>query len=317
MAYKALDMLLLKVQSAVGTKNDALANTEYLPCIDDFAFRYQPEFVDLNLVKDRFGPTPKVRGKSLIDVKFTMPLSPTGTSAVPSVNVPLLCSGFGYALATAKHTYTISGAYATDRKDCTMWGYTGDTTTGQTVITKGHSAMFDLELAGKLGEPVMATFSGKAIPDGQPAAGNYVAQAVTLPTANPPALLKQGTMSFGGQTVSTLSWGFKTGTKIVPIPGDNISGYVNMDISDFAPTFEVEFLQGVVGAALIDAMEDATATAFQQSWANAAGAITTIKLNTNIGQIISIEEGDYDGIKTYKASLQVNGINCSLIFNDA
>jgi hypothetical protein len=298
--FQKLNLLLCKAQSVVGTKESSLVYTDFITVDDTFSLDYKKDFTEQGLVQGIFGNPQSVPGSSSVDVKITMPITPTGAVTVPTIKPLLDATGCVYALATKKHTWIPTSTIASNWKDVTLWGYTGDKTTGDSIITKAHSVMFDLEVSGEVGKPVIANFTGKGVPDGVPAAGDYPSSAVSLISTVPPAVLKNTTMTINGLSLNILKFSVKWGNdvQLIKSPSDD-SGYLQSMIVGRKSTWSVTVY-----------MENASANNPLTGMAAGTLATTTIKFGPATDSLISFTSGSNKSeITDCKQSVD-NGLMC-------
>lgn len=282
--FQKLNLLLSKKQAVQGTKEAALVYTDFVTVDDTFSLDYKKEFSEQSLVQGILGQPQRVGGVSSVEVKVSMPIIPTGDATpLPNVDPFLRSCGLKYALATKKHTYTPKLAVVTDYADMTLWGYTGDKTASDSVLTKCANTMFDAEITGEVGKPAMCTFTGKGVPDGVPASATYPATATALIAAVPPAILKNCVVTINGGTFSLLKFSVKTGNDVQLIKSAaDESGYLQAMITGVKSAWSATVY-----------MVDASTAANNPLTGMAAGtlATTSIKFGAATDSLISIVSG--------------------------
>ena len=278
--FQKLNLLTAKVQSALGSKATPAA-ADFITVDDNFSLDYKKEFAEQALAQGIFGNPQAVAGMSLVDVKVTLPIIPTGSATVPNVGGFLNCCGMVYALATKKHSWAPTSVIATNWKDMTLWGYTGDKTAGDTIITKAHSVMFDYEISGEVGKPCTITFTGKGVPDGAPAAGTYLTDTIAAISTVPPAVLKNATQTINGLALHILKFSVKGGNDVQMIKnmGDESGNLQSMIVNKKASWSVTAY------------MEDASSINPTTGMAAGTLATTTIKFGSAADSYISITSG--------------------------
>ena len=304
--FQKLNLLLAKQQTALGTKAPAILTTTDQAAVDDtFELIYDKEFAEQSLAQAIFGQPQLVGGLAKVDAKVVLPIIPTGSATVPAVGKFLNSCGTVYALATKKHSWTPSSAVGSEWKDMSLNSYTGDKTTGDSTLTKSHSCMFDCEISGDIGKMVLATFTGKGVPDGTPAPTSYPTDSVTAISTGVPAMLKNATQTINGLTLHILKISFKFGNDVQLIKslGDD-SGHGQAMIVGRKATLETTVY-----------MEDSSVTNHATTGLQAvmvAGTLgtTTIKFGPATDSLISIISGtNKSQITKCKPSVD-NGIMC-------
>jgi hypothetical protein len=300
--FQKLNVLIAKQQSALGTKAPAILTvTDNLAAIDDsFELTYKKEFAEQSLAQGIFGQPQSVGGMSQIDAKIKMPVIPTGSSTVPSIGPYLNSCGMTYALATKKHSWTPSSVVGTDWHDMSLNGYTGDKTTGDSILTKAHSAMFDVEISGEIGKEVTAVFTGKAVPDGVPAAASYITGTIPVLSTAVPAVMKNATQTINGLTMHVLKFALKIGNdvQLIKSMGDDSGNGQAMIVGRKSSLTCTVY------------MEDASTNNPLTGMAAGTLATTTIKFGPATDSLISITSGSSKSeIVDCKPSVD-NGLMC-------
>lgn len=303
--YQKLALMLAKQQTALGTKQSSLTVTDQCAVDDTFEMVYEQESAEQSLAQAIFGQPQTVRGTAKVPVKVTMPIIPTGSATLPNVDKFLRSCGLSYALATKKHSYAPTSDIATYWKDLTCWSFSGDRTAGDSILTKAHSCMFDVEISGEVGKMVTATFSGLGVPDGggtngAPAAASYPTDSVTAISTAVPAVLKNATQTINGMTLHILKFVLKLGGEVQLIK----------DMND--PS-------GHLQATIVGRKSSMTCTVYQENASSnnpltlmAAGtlATSTIKFGSATDYLISIISGtNKSEINNCKPSVD-NGMMC-------
>jgi hypothetical protein len=316
--YNAYEALLGRLESVAHTEETTPVAGDYLPAVKGFELTYQPKAVDVNFAKDTMGPSPKVMVPDIVPVKFQIPIVPTGSTITCAAHNILKCGGFGYTITTNKQTYTLSSA-ETNRPGMTLWHDSGNMTASSSLRTTLKSVMYDIEIGGKIGDICYITANGKGIPGATPAqAVTFISTGFSLlDSATITAISKASTMTVAGQTVKLVEFKCKTNAKLVPIPGNDACGYIGFQISDFSPVVECEFWQEALGNTITAAMIAETPTTFVYTYGTAGSRVTVRSTGAATpAQVIKLDSGDIDGIRTYKATLQFNGIDLTVIVND-
>lgn len=299
--YQKLNLLLAKQQSALGTKAPAaLTMTDQSAVDDTFEVIYKKEFGEQSLAQAIFGQPQSVGGLAQVDAKVVLPIVPTGSATVPAVGKFLNSCGLSYALSTKKHSWAPSSAVGADWHDMSLNAYTGDKTTGDSILTKAHSVMYDCEIAGEVGKVITATFTGKGVPDGVPAAATYLTDSCTAVSTVAPAVMKNATQTINGLTLHILKFSFKIGNdvQLIKSMGDD-SGHGQATIVGRKSTLDVTVY-----------MEDASANNPLTGMAAGTLATTTIKFGAAADSYISITSGSNKSeIIDCKPSVD-NGLMC-------
>jgi hypothetical protein len=318
--FQKLNLLLAKQQSALGTKApSALTVTDQSAVDDTFELNYKQESADQSLAQAIFGQPQTVRGMAEIECKVTMPIIPTGSATVPTVGKYLNSCGMSYALATNKHSWAPSSDVATDWHDMSMNGYTGDKTTGDSILTKAHSAMFDVEIAGEVGKMVTATFTGKAVPDGVPAAASYPTGSVTAISTSVPAVLKNATQTINGLTLHILKFAFKTGNDIQLVKDMNdASGHLQAMIVGRKSTMTCTvYMENASSNNPLTGMAAGTLATTTLKFGSATDYLISIISGTNKSEIVDCKPSVDNGLMCWDISLNFVDNSVTLAINDA
>lgn len=279
--FQKLNLLLAKAQTTLGTAIGSLASpTNFITVDDNFELTYKKDFAEQSLVQGIFGQAQRVAGMSMFDAKVSLGIIPTGAVTEPVIKPFLDACGTIYVLATKKHSWTPTSVVAANWKDLEMWSYTGDATSGDSILSKAHSCMFDVEFAGEVGKVVTATFTGKGVPVAVPAAGTYPT-VPTIITTVPPAVLKNTTMTINGLTLNILKFSVKMGNdvQLIKSPADE-SGYLQSMIVGRKSTWSVTVY-----------MQDASTNNPQSLMAAGTLGTTTIKFGASTDNLISFTSG--------------------------
>lgn len=319
--FKKLGLLLAKQQTALGTKQSSLTMTDQSAVEDSFSMDYKKEFQEQNIAQAIFGQPQMVAGVSSIDVKVTLPIIPTGSATLPNVARYLNCSGMTYALATSKHSWTPSSDVTADWKDMTLHSYTGEKTTsgGDSLLTKAHSAMFDVEISGEVGKPVMATFTGKAVPDGVPAATNYISGTLTPLATVPPAVLKNATQTINGISFNILKFNFKMGNDVqfVKSMGDDSGHLQSMITGRKAQLTATVYMEDQSAKNPLTGMAAGTLATTALKFGNATDNLISITSASNKSQIVDAKQGEDNRLVTWELTVAFVDNNVTLAINDA
>ena len=316
MAYKELDVLLCKTQAAIGTAQASLTNTDFLTVGNGFGLDFAQEIVPVEMTAGIFGQTSPVPGLFRYDAKLSVPIIPTGTSTEPIVGALLKASGMTVSTSTAKHTYSPSSTYAS-WKDVTLWSYTGDKTSGDCLLSKAHSVMFDWTLTAEVGQPAMLEFTGMGPSYAIPAAGTYVSGTLTPLAALIPATMKATTVTIAGQTYKILKLSVTIGNEIRMLKDPTAAcGYYRADIAKRTSKWTATVYQENLSD-LDPHVELSTPalTSFSVTWGT-AGSRIKVAADTNKAQITSVKNVDEEGIKTFdlEGAFVDNGF--TLVIND-
>jgi hypothetical protein len=247
-SFSKLNVLLAKIQESLGTKQAALVADDFVTVGEDFSLDFKEDFKEQGLAQGIFGQPRRIRGVQTIDVKVSMPVIPVPSDypvVEPNIGDFLKCAGHKYELVEPYlNRYTPSSDIDANWKDMTLWGYTGNKSNGKTIITKVHSVMFDCKLAWTIGEAMMAEFTGKGVPDGIPAPGNYVSGTLPLLSVVPPAFLKTTNLLVLGSDYSVLKGELAFGNQIELIknPADE-TGFLRATIKSRIATFSMTVYQ--------------------------------------------------------------------------
>lgn len=296
--FEKLNLFLAKEQSALGSKATPAA-ADFITVDNNFSIEYEKEMAEQNMAQGFFGQPQMVGGLAHIPIKVTLPIIPTGSSTVPNVGRFFNACGMLYALSTLKHSWSPTSVI-TNWKDLTCWGYTGDKTTGDTIITKGHSAMFDFEISGELGKVVLCTFNGKAVPDGVPAAGSYLTDSIAAISAVPAVVLKNATQTVNGVTYSIQSFSVKGGIDVQLIKNmSDDSGHLQAMIVGVKSSWSVKVY-----------IEDSSAKNPYTGMAAGTLATTSIEFGPAADSLISIVSGASKSQITKITKSADNGLMC-------
>jgi hypothetical protein len=298
-----MDVLLGKLQSALGTKQTSLVNTDFRTIDDTFELTYTQEMVEQALAQGFFGQPQRIKGLCAVDAKVSMPIIPTGTSTEPNVTDFLKCCGMSYALATSKHTFAPSSDVATDWKDMTLWKYTGSKVAGESLLTKAHSIMFDAELDFEIGKPAHATFTGKGVPDGtKPDAASYVSGSLSVLSGAVPAVVKSTAMTIAGYSLNILKANVKLGNEVQLIRSmSDESGYLQSMITGRKSTFTATVYEETPASKNVyDLFSAQTLGNFDLTFGTAGSRISIV--STGKSEIIDVKPGNDNGVSTWEIS---------------
>lgn len=299
-SFSKLNVLLGKVQSALGTKQSSLTSSDFRTVGEDFSLDYVNDFKEQSLAQGIFGQPQKIKGVQSIDVKVTLPVIPTGGASTPNVHDFLRCCGMAYTLSTYEHQYAPSSAIATDWKDMTLWGYTGDKTAGQSQLTKAHSVMFDSKLSWAIGEALMAEFTGKGVPDGVPAPASYVSGTLALLSDVPPAFLKSTYLSIVGEDYCVLKGELNFGNQIELVKcTSDASGFIRSTIKGRTTSFAMTVYQDIAAANPLSDMDGEVLDELKIRWGVTDGSLIEIG-STAKAQITSVKNGKDGDLNTYE-----------------
>lgn len=318
--FQKLNLLLAKNQTALGTKApSALTMTDQSAVDDTFSLDYVKEFQDQNLAQAIFGQPQAVGGSSYVDVKVTLPIIPTGSATLPNVARYLNCCGMLYGLATKKHSWTPSSAVNTAWKDMSLNGYTGDKVAGDSILTKVHSAMFDFEMTGEVGKPVMITFTGKGIPDGVPAAASYLTDQLTPLATVPPAMLKNATQTINGIAYTILKFTLKGGIEVqlVKSAADD-SGNLQAMITGMASSLATTvYMEDQSAKNPLTTMAAGTLATTTMKFGNATDYLISLVSGTNKSEFRSPKMSSDNGMMCWDLETRFVDNNYTLSINDA
>ena len=316
-AYQKMNVLLGKLQSALGTKQSSLAFGDFRTIDDTFELSYKQEMVEQALAQGFFGQPQHIKGMASIDAKISMPIIPTGSATEPNVSEFLKCCGMSYALATAKHTYAPSSDIATDYKDMTLWGYSGSKVSGESLLTKAHSVMFDLELALELGKPAQCVFTGKGVPDGKPDAASYVSGTLAVLAGAVPAVVKSTTATIDGYSLNILKANVKLGNDVQLIKSmSDASGYLQAMITGRKSTFTATVYEETPASKnVFDLLDGQTLGNFAMTFGTAGSRITVA--STGKTELVDVKPGNDNGINTWEITGSFVDNSWSLAINDA
>ncbi|MBE3139317.1 MAG: hypothetical protein IMZ53_01915 [Thermoplasmata archaeon] len=318
--FQKLALLLAKQQSALGTKAPAaLTMTDQAAVDDTFELTYKKEFAEQSLAQGIFGQPQSVGGMSQIDCKVVLPIIPTGSTTVPTVGKFLNSCGLTYALATLKHSWTPSSVVGTDWHDMSLNGYTGDKTTGDSTLTKAHSAMFDVEIAGEIGKVVTATFTGKAVPDGVPAAASYLTDSVTAISTAVPAVLKNATQTINGLTMHVLKFALKIGNDVQMIKsmGDDSGNGQAMIVGRKSSLTCTVYMEDSSTNNPLTGMAAGTLATTTIKFGSASDSLISITSGTNKSEIVDCKPSVDNGLMCWDILINFVDNSVTLAINDA
>jgi hypothetical protein len=317
-SYQKMNVLLGKVQSALGTKQSSLAYGDFRTIDDTFELTYNAEMIEQNLAQGFFGQPQTIKGMQSVDCKVSMPIIPTGSTTAPNVHDFMTCCGMKAELATNLRTYTPSSDVATDWKDMTLWGYSGSKVTSESLLTKAHSVMFDAELAFELGKPALATFTGKGVPDGKPDSATYVSGTLAVLSGAVPAVLKATTMTVCGYSLNILKANVKIGNdvQLIKSASDN-SGYLQSMIAGRKSTWSATVYEETPASKnVFDLLDGQTLGLFQMTFGTAGSRITVASTAAKC-EITSVKTGNDAGINTWEVSGSFIDNDFAIKINDA
>lgn len=317
-SFEKLKLLTAKVQSALGSKATPAA-ADFVTVDDTFELTYKKEFADQALAQGIFGNPQGVAGSSSVECKVSLPIIPTGSATVPTVGKFLNCCGMVYALATSKHSWAPTSVIPANWQDCTLWGYSGDKTAGDAIITKAHSVMFDYEIAGEVGKPVVCTFTGKGVPDGVPAAGTYLTDSIAAIAGAPPAMLKNATQSINGVTMTILKFSVKGGNDVQLIKNmSDDSGYLQSMITNKKAEWSATvYIEDQSAKNPFTGMAAGTLATTTIKFGNATNYLVSITSGSNKSEIRDIKVGNDNGLQTYEITGTFVDNDFTIAINDA
>jgi hypothetical protein len=304
MAYKELDVFLARNQTTLGTALTDIANTDFRAVANQFSLDVRQEFSPINLASGGFGQQAQVKGAASVDVKISLPVVPTGSVTAPHVADFLKASGMSETVSTNLYTYAPSSAHTTDWKDQTAWSYTGDKTSGDCLLTKAHSVMYDWELEGEVGKPLMLNLTGKGCLASAPAAASFVSGTLTMPSGTVPAVVKATTMTIGGLTgLKIVKFKFSIGNslQLIKDPSQDY-GYSRCDIAGRESKFQITAIQENLNPNNPYTIMDTPTLATTTFTFGVAGSRISIGSAASKSQIIDIKNADDNGIKIFDIS---------------
>jgi hypothetical protein len=316
--FEKLKLLTAKVQSALGTKATPAA-ADFVTVDDTFSLEYKKEFTEQALAQGIFGNPQAVAGTSSVDVKVSLPIIPTGSATVPNVGKFLDCSGTDYTLATLKHSWVPTSVIATNWQDMTLWGYSGCKDTGDAIITKAHSVMFDWEISGEVGKPVVMTFTGKGVPDGVPAAGSYLTDSIAAISGAPPAMLKNATQTINGTAMTILKFSVKGGNDVQLIKNmSDDSGYMqSMIVNKKAEWSATVYMEDVSAKNPLIGMAAGTLATTTIKFGNATNYLVSITSGSSKSEIRDCKMGNDNGLTTWEITGSFVDNDYTIAINDA
>lgn len=303
-SYQKLNVLLARVQNAIGAGATGLGVTDFRTVDDNFNLDFTDAFTPINLAQGIFGQPAHVKGLGEVSTKVSFPLIVGYTG--PNVHDFLTCSGMSYTGANgAAKYYAPSSSPETDWKDMTLWSYSGDKSTSNSLLTKAQSVMFDLKISGEVGKPCTFEFTGKGVPDGVPSAANYISDTLPLLSATIPAVIKTTSTQIGGRTFKFLKFSVTLANKVEIIKDSSQTfGYLRSTIvardSKWDVTAYQEGLTGVNNNP-VATMDAGTLTQLSIAWGTATNN-ATIQSSASKAQITGIKHGNDSGINTFDMS---------------
>jgi len=252
-SLQKLNILLGRLQENKGIEEPGLSDaTDFRTCEDGFSLDYKQEFGPQNLAQGVFGQPQEVKGLASCEAKISIPAIPTGDPLVPpNVNDFLYCSGLTVALTGVfPIDYVQSSNITSDCSDMTLWAYTGDKGTSNSLMTKTHSVMFDCKISGELGKPLMFEFSGKGAVEDKPTGSDYPDGALALLSDRVPAVIKTTAMTIGGiEGMKILKFDLSLGNKVELVKDSSKKyGYTQATIVGREVKFSAQVLQENLGS---------------------------------------------------------------------
>jgi hypothetical protein len=300
--YKQLDVLLTKVQSALGTKQTSLTILDSTVVMDGFSMDFNQEFTPIDFATGTLGQQASVKGVASVDIKVDMPLIPTGSTTACTADQFLQCSGMGVVTASNLKTYTPSSDTTGTWKDLTLWSYSGEKTAAQALLTTAHSGMFDFALKGELGKPCMISFTGKAATDGTVVSASYPVGAVTIPSMTIPATIKATTMTVGDRSLKVLDFEISMGNTLALIKDMSAAyGYSGCTITKRESKWKARgYAQSAATLSPYTIMDGPTLGDFTLTFGPTIGSRITVASGTDKCQVTSVKNADEDGIKIWE-----------------
>lgn len=302
--YKQLNVLMYRNQASLGTELTSLGITDSTAVMDGYAVDFLPEFTPLDLATGTFGQQRQVRGAASTDIKVSLPINPTGGTGASLVDPFFLSSGMGVTTSTNLKTYTPSSDTTGVWKDMSLWSYTGEKTSGATYLTKTHSAMFDWELTGELGKPVMVNFTGKGAVSGDVTSASYPTGVVTIPSTVIPATIKATSMTVAGKAMKLLSFSLSIGNTVSLVKDMSSTwGYSGATITNRESNWKAKaYSQSAASLSPFPVMTSDTAAAlsdFSVTFGPVAGSRITVSSGTNKSQVTKVTQSEEDGINIF------------------
>jgi hypothetical protein len=316
MEYSKLRVLLVKAQTAQGTPETALVNTDFVAVDQGFKLDVMPEMYKPELARNIFGNEPNIPGKIPAAIECSFDVSCTGSTTAPMMSKFLLASGYSEAVATNKRTYTPLHT-RTGMGDITAWSYSGDKTTGQCALVKCANIMGSLSLDGKNGLPLKAKFAGKGAQSAAPSMTDYIATALSLQAGTKYPVMSASTVSLMGYTTPLVS-AFSFDQAAGVVLQDNISATYGIDgahISGYSAKCKITFYANGTDNVL-STLQAGTLSTMQITF-GPAGSRFTLKSGTSKFQIEAVEIGEADGLGIYNIDGTFVDNDHTIILNDA
>lgn len=305
--YVALEQILLKEQSVIGTAEVGLTATEFFE-VEDPNFSIDTKTTGINTVGAGFMQTQEIVGSSEVSFSGSLPFK-TGAVEGAYGNIYQALKLCGW-----KGTITDSDADAgmdkvviapsnlqSEHKSATVWAYSGNKDTSGSIVHKFR----DLKLSGKISldfDSGVAKLSvdGKAILTSEPEVGTQASTTASVVVA--PSLIGATISFFGSASYIPSSIEFDFGQQVsTDINGSTaISGLGQSHISDRKISWTAKVYEDTA-VLPVTTLRAGTLGTISVAWGTTPNKFT-VASGALKAQIKSVKRGKLNGITTYELS---------------
>lgn len=306
-AFKGLEIVKGGIQTGLTTEN---TSPDYLPFIEGFDLKFNPEVNIMRLVNDNGGNQKSVLGNASYEFNGEIHCfaeADSGSPVAPVVDPILKACGFSAATTT---TIVYSPCFEGDYSAMTMYLYGGSKTSGDCLAKKAKNMMFEGSLVGKVGEPLKLKVRGLGVISAVPTPGDY--PSVTMLNDDIPTLT-MSTTTINGVTYKISEFEIMFGYRVALLIDGSTYGYVRAQLVPDAATWTAKVLT-----------EDmATKNPFAKLVGedNSALSIVTgaspsqITIGSSTSQINDVSESDDSGIRMFDLAGQFTNNAYTITFD--
>ena len=294
-----LDMLLAKLQSAIGTPETGLLAADYLDCQNP-QISYGHEMTKLETVGGGFNQPKSVVGAVKSGVQFDVAVRTGGSAAVGYLSRLLKTCAMKETVVSTTSTFALT-SLASEWNSLTFWGYTGNMGASKSRLRKIANSMgsMDLSLDFEKGF-ALAKFAYEGTQQGPATAASQ--PTVTRSTIDPPALKGVVSTIMGDSDYIPISANISLGVRAPNIvkPSDAY-GRGQPVVAEVQHSIKVKVYQDI--PSVVDPetrLSAGTTGSLSLAWGSVPNGIT---ISAATCQIDDLQESDWNGIKTWDLTL--------------
>jgi hypothetical protein len=347
MAYKQLDLLLGRQETAFGTEvglsatspDSLFSASDFCQVADGFSLDLVQETTPQKFATGLFDQHASVPGTISAEVKIKTYLQSAGGGGEVAESFAKYLSACGMRLTMAPSTVNIyfpSSNYSTDWKSMTFHKYSGDITSSGSYRTKCFGTMFDGTIKAEVGKPIELDLTGKGAVSGVAETGLLYAglpELVTYPTGpftqlsdTNPAVLNASSILILGQSFRMLSFDFEFHNKVELVKDMSAAyGFAYATITDREAKWKAKVYESPYSTTYNPWVELNTQALSQLTVTIPVASGFGISLQTSTGanieypttglyaQVTSIKPGNANGINTWDLEGLIVGNNFAIV----